>query len=120
MVGDRIYTDMKMARGAGVPAALVLTGETTASQAAALHHQPDLTVADVGQLGELLADAGRVTTLKRRALPRDWIRGRFEQVSLTAGECSGKVFTSTGHMIRSVLSINCKEHLVAIAKEYVW
>lgn len=62
MVGDRIYTDMKMAREAGVPAALVLTGETTASQAAGLLHQPDLTVADVGQLGELLADTGRVIT----------------------------------------------------------
>ena len=27
MVGDRIYTDMKMAQEAGVPSALVLTGE---------------------------------------------------------------------------------------------
>jgi NagD protein len=60
MVGDRIYTDMKMAREAGVPAVLVLTGETTAAHAADLFHQPDLTVADIGQLGELLADARRV------------------------------------------------------------
>jgi HAD superfamily hydrolase (TIGR01450 family) len=60
MVGDRIYTDMKMAREAGVPGVLVLTGETTAAHAADLPHQPDLTVADIGQLGELLADARRV------------------------------------------------------------
>lgn len=56
MVGDRIYTDMKMAREAGIPAALVLTGETTAAQAAELREKPELIVADVGQLGELLAD----------------------------------------------------------------
>ena len=59
MVGDRIYTDMKMAREAGVPAALVLTGETTAAQAAGLPNQPDLTVADIGRIGELLEDARR-------------------------------------------------------------
>jgi NagD protein len=59
MVGDRIYTDMKMAREAGVPAVLVLTGETTAEDAASLPHPPDLTVADIGQLGELLEAARR-------------------------------------------------------------
>ena len=59
MVGDRVYTDMKMAREAGVPAALVLTGETTASQAASLTNQPDLTVADLGRIGELLEEARR-------------------------------------------------------------
>jgi NagD protein len=57
VVGDRIYTDMKMAREAGVPAALVLTGETTAAQAAELPQKPELIVADIGQLGELLACA---------------------------------------------------------------
>ncbi|HEV2486372.1 MAG TPA: HAD-IIA family hydrolase [Terracidiphilus sp.] len=59
MVGDRIYTDMKMARKAGIPAVLVLTGETTATQAAELREKPELIVADVGKLGELLADARR-------------------------------------------------------------
>jgi NagD protein len=57
MVGDRIYTDMKMAREAGVPAALVLTGETTAAHASGLSQKPDLIVADVGEIGELLASA---------------------------------------------------------------
>jgi NagD protein len=61
MVGDRIYTDMKMAQDAGIPAALVLTGETTEAQAASLPLQPDLIVADVGRLGELLAEAQRIT-----------------------------------------------------------
>jgi HAD superfamily hydrolase (TIGR01450 family) len=57
MVGDRLYTDMKMALAAGVPAVLVLTGEATAEQAAALTQQPDLIVGDVGQLGEMLMNA---------------------------------------------------------------
>jgi len=57
MVGDRIYTDMKMAQDAGIPAALVLTGETTEAQAASLPWQPDLIVSDVGKLGTLLAEA---------------------------------------------------------------
>jgi NagD protein len=57
MVGDRIYTDIQMAQGAGVPAVLVLTGETTQAQAASLSEQPDLTVADIGMLGKLLADS---------------------------------------------------------------
>jgi len=60
MIGDRIYTDMKMAQDAGIPAALVLTGETTEAQAASLPWQPDLIVSDVGKLGTLLAEARRV------------------------------------------------------------
>ncbi len=35
MVGDRLYTDIRMARAAGMPSALVLTGETTAELLAA-------------------------------------------------------------------------------------
>jgi phosphoglycolate phosphatase-like HAD superfamily hydrolase len=48
-----------MAREAGIPAALVLTGETTAAQASELPDQPDLVIDDVGKLGELLAKARR-------------------------------------------------------------
>ena len=59
MVGDRLYTDMKMAQEAGIPGVLVLTGEATEAQAAALPRQPDLIVADVGELGVLLAEAQR-------------------------------------------------------------
>jgi HAD superfamily hydrolase (TIGR01450 family) len=32
MVGDRLYTDIAMARAAGMPSAVVLTGETTSEQ----------------------------------------------------------------------------------------
>lgn len=65
MVGDRIYTDLKMAREAGIPGALVLTGETTAAQAAVLRDQPDLTVSDIGELGKLLADSRKLSTDKQ-------------------------------------------------------
>jgi ribonucleotide monophosphatase NagD (HAD superfamily) len=57
MVGDRIYTDMTMAQRAGVPAALVLTGETRIEQVSALPVKPDVIVVDVGELGELLVSA---------------------------------------------------------------
>jgi NagD protein len=57
MVGDRLYTDMAMARNAGVLGILVLSGEATAAEAAALDHPPDLVVRDVGELGELFLRA---------------------------------------------------------------
>jgi len=55
VVGDRLYTDMVMAQRAGAASVLVLTGEATAAEAAALNPPPDLVVRDVGALGELLA-----------------------------------------------------------------
>jgi HAD superfamily hydrolase (TIGR01450 family) len=58
MVGDRIYTDVVMAQKAGVIAVLVLSGEATAADAAALHPPADLVVADIGELGDKL-DAAR-------------------------------------------------------------
>ena len=57
MVGDRLYTDMAMARRAGVLGVLVLTGETTAAEAAQHHPPPDLVVADIAELGEQLSAA---------------------------------------------------------------
>jgi NagD protein len=57
MVGDRIYTDMAMAERAGTWAVLVLSGEATAADAAALSPPPDLVVGDVGELGQLMAEA---------------------------------------------------------------
>jgi 4-nitrophenyl phosphatase len=57
MVGDRIYTDMKMAQDAGVPAALVLTGETLMDQVSTLALKPDVIVDDIGQLGGMLVSA---------------------------------------------------------------
>lgn len=57
MVGDRIYTDMAMARRAGVLAVLVLTGEASAADAAASPEKPDLIVDDIGELGARLEQA---------------------------------------------------------------
>jgi HAD superfamily hydrolase (TIGR01450 family) len=57
MAGDRLYTDMAMARRAGALGVLVLTGETTAEDAAGAQPSPDLIVRDVAGLGELLSAA---------------------------------------------------------------
>ncbi|HWQ91857.1 MAG TPA: HAD-IIA family hydrolase, partial [Clostridia bacterium] len=66
MVGDRLYTDMAMARRAGALGVLVLTGETTAEQAAKYSPAPDLVVPGLAAFGEHLravrqegADAAR-------------------------------------------------------------
>jgi HAD superfamily hydrolase (TIGR01450 family) len=58
VVGDRLYTDMAMARSAGAMGILVLSGETTREQANAAHPKPDLIIADVGELGERLINHG--------------------------------------------------------------
>jgi NagD protein len=60
MVGDRLYTDMAMARRAGALGVLVLTGETTAAQAAENNSRIDLVVSDLAEFGALLGkSAGR-------------------------------------------------------------
>lgn len=57
MVGDRLYTDIAMAKAAGALAVLVLTGEATAEQAAACTAPPDLIAADIGEFGACLQSA---------------------------------------------------------------
>jgi HAD superfamily hydrolase (TIGR01450 family) len=57
VVGDRLYTDMAMARNAGAMGILVLTGETTSANVEAANPKPDLVVNDVGELGQLLEQA---------------------------------------------------------------
>ncbi len=57
MVGDRLYTDMKMAREAGVPSALVLTGEATEEEARSSAVPPGAIAADIGEVGELLENS---------------------------------------------------------------
>lgn len=57
MVGDRLYTDMAMARSTGVLGVLVLTGETTAAEAAQQAPTPDLVVTGLAELGERLRAA---------------------------------------------------------------
>lgn len=58
MVGDRLYTDMEMARRAGALAVLVLTGETTAAEAAEKDTGVDLVVPDLAAFGGLLGRSG--------------------------------------------------------------
>lgn len=57
MVGDRLYTDMAMARRAGTVAVLVLTGEATAAEAENSPDPPDVIVPSIRELGEMLAEA---------------------------------------------------------------
>lgn len=59
MVGDRLYTDIVMARQAGVLGILVLSGEATNEEAARHSPPPDLVVADLAVLGEKLRAARR-------------------------------------------------------------
>lgn len=56
MVGDRIYTDMAMARRANVLGVLVLTGEATAADARAASPAPDLVVPSIAEFGEMLQE----------------------------------------------------------------
>lgn len=53
MVGDRVYTDIAMARNAGAFGVLVLSGETTLDMIPK-SCPPDLIVRDIEELGELL------------------------------------------------------------------
>ena len=61
VVGDRIYTDMAMARGAGATGILVLSGESTPDQAQAANPQPDMVVQHVGELAGLLKQSRKGT-----------------------------------------------------------
>ena len=54
-VGDRLYTDIAVAQNAGSVSVLVLSGETTAQEAAAAERQPDYILPSVKELGELLS-----------------------------------------------------------------
>ena len=56
VVGDRLYTDMAMARRVGALGILTLTGETTREMLESAPDQPDLVIRDLGELaGELRA-----------------------------------------------------------------
>jgi len=57
MVGDRLYTDMAMARRAGALGVLVLTGETTAKVLANYSPAPDVVVSGLAEFGERLRAA---------------------------------------------------------------
>ena len=57
MVGDRLYTDMAMARQAGALGVLVLTGETTGAAGANHCPPPDLIVSGLAEFGGQLRAA---------------------------------------------------------------
>jgi len=61
VVGDRLYTDMAMARQAGALGVLVLTGETTAAEISQAKWPPDLVVKNLGELAEELQREWDVT-----------------------------------------------------------
>ncbi len=51
MTGDRLYTEIRMAKGAGMPSAVVLTGETTAGMLAAeTEDEPDYVLDRIDRL----------------------------------------------------------------------
>jgi len=55
MVGDRLYTDVRMAKDAGLFAILTLTGEATPADLASSPYQPDVVVSDLAELIALLS-----------------------------------------------------------------
>ena len=57
MVGDRIYTDVAMARNAGALGVLVLSGETTLDVALSSEPQPDITALNIDVFGRLLIES---------------------------------------------------------------
>lgn len=59
MVGDRLYTDMAMARRTGALGILVLTGETTRTDLDRADHPPDLVFPGLEELGEELRQISR-------------------------------------------------------------
>jgi NagD protein len=66
VVGDRLYTDIRMARDAGAWGILVLSGETTRKDVADSSIQPDWVVRNVGELGDWLRRANRGYSLIKR------------------------------------------------------
>lgn len=61
LVGDRLYTDIRMARDAGAVAVLTLTGEAKREQVdeCPAAQQPTIIVNHLGELAELIRDAHR-------------------------------------------------------------
>src|SRR5262249_45984839 len=55
MVGDRLYTDIEMARNTGALGVLVLSGEATKDDVARQPDLPDLVVEGIAEFGAMLA-----------------------------------------------------------------
>lgn len=65
MVGDRLYTDMAMARRTGALGVLVLTGDTTSEEAASHSPPPDLVVEGLEEFGRRLCAARNTAPIRR-------------------------------------------------------
>jgi NagD protein len=61
LVGDRLYTDIRMARDAGTIGVLTLTGETKRSdiEGCPENQRPDLVISDLGEFGRMIETAHR-------------------------------------------------------------
>jgi NagD protein len=59
LVGDRLYTDIRMARDGGVLAVLTLTGEADTAEAASLSadQRPDLIITDLADFSRQILEA---------------------------------------------------------------
>ena len=62
MIGDRIYTDIRMAQNAGAVGVLVLSGECTADDVSRSERRPDFVVPTLAEFGQQLV-ASRVQTI---------------------------------------------------------
>jgi NagD protein len=60
MCGDRIYTDVAMARNAGALGVLVLSGETTLDTAINSNPQPPITALNIEEFGKLLFESKKI------------------------------------------------------------
>jgi HAD superfamily hydrolase (TIGR01450 family) len=59
MVGDRLYTDIEMARRTGALGVLVLSGEATMDDASKEQTSPDIVALNIEEFGELLSKLGK-------------------------------------------------------------
>ena len=59
IVGDRLYTDMRMGRRAGLTTICVLSGETTRADLAATRDKPDYVLPSIRELAKKLGDVMR-------------------------------------------------------------
>lgn len=54
MVGDRLYTDLELARRANILGIAVLTGETSVEEISGSETKPDIILDDIGQLAKII------------------------------------------------------------------
>jgi 4-nitrophenyl phosphatase len=58
IIGDRLYTDIALGQAAGIPAALVLSGETRLEEVSGSPYQPEAVFAHLGAVAAWLETHG--------------------------------------------------------------